>query len=68
MKLEKDYLQIPAPSLDYVEGEEQTIVNETEVNETLGPANDAFSQLNEIGNEILEFVSNYLNQIIGYFL
>jgi hypothetical protein len=43
----------------------QTIINETHVNRTFEPANDAFTSLREGGDWIFEMISNFIDQIFG---
>jgi len=61
----KDYfLQADLPSNNFI-GEEQTIVNETQINQAFEPASDAFSGLKEGGDWLFEIVSNFIDQIFG---
>ena len=45
--------------------ERQTVVDETQVNEAFDPANDALSGLREVGDWVIDFVSDTFNQLFG---
>ena len=61
------FLQADIPHSNFNEGG-QTIINETQVNQTFEPASDVFSGLREGGNWLFEIISNFIDQIFGNIL
>lgn len=45
--------------------EKQTMVNEDQINEAFNPANDTLLGLREVGNWVMDFVSDFATQIFG---
>ena len=58
------FLQSGVPGFNATE-EEQTIVDETQVNEAFEPASDAFSGLREAGDWLFDVISNFITQVFG---
>jgi hypothetical protein len=64
----KDYfLQVDLPDANFI-GEEQIMVDKTQVNQAFEPATDAFAGLREGGDWLFEIVSNFVDQIFGNIL
>ena len=47
--------------------DKQTMIDESQVNQAFDPANDIFEGIREAGDWIFDFVSNFSNQVMGYF-
>ena len=45
----------------------QTIVDENQVNQAFEPANDIFEGIREAGDWIIDFVSDFSNQVFTFF-
>ena len=63
----KDYfLQADAPwDVPSIEGGEQNIIDEDQVNQTFEPANDAFSGLRDLGDWVIEFFTDLFSGLFG---
>ena len=48
--------------------EKQTVVDENEVNQAFGPANDIFGSLRDAGDWLVDFFTNIITQIFGNFM
>lgn len=58
------FLNTDMPGFNFTD-EGQTIINETQVNQTFEPASNAFSGVREGGDWIFEMISNFIDQIFG---
>ena len=47
--------------------DKQTMIDETQINQTFEPANDIFEGIREMGDWIYDFVSDFTNQVVAYF-
>jgi len=65
--LSKYFLQAQQEFQDpaIVREEKQTIIDETQVNDTFEPANDAFSGLREAGDWVIQTITDIFNQLFG---
>lgn len=57
-------MQAGVPGFNVTE-EQQTMVDETQVNEAFEPASDAFSGLREAGDWLFDLISNFITQVFG---
>lgn len=47
--------------------DKQKLVDESQVNQAFEPANDIFEGIRETGDWIFDFVSDFTNQVMGFF-
>ena len=59
------YLQSGDADLPGYSEEKQTVVDENQVNEAFEPANDAFSGLRELGDWVIEFLTDLFTGAFG---
>ena len=65
--MKEHILQAGVPGFNSTEGQ-QTIIDETEVNEAFEPASDAFSGLREVGDWLFGLISNFFADVFGNIL